>query len=205
MQAIKVIRSEHCSLAAVLHGMLYLVRHIRYGAEPSFDVLEAMVHYINAFPEQCHHPKEEMLFESVQARDSTASPLIERLQAEHRAGSEKIRRMELALVTFRQHGTKQLAQFSSAVADYATFQWDHASTEENELIPLAEIFLTTSDWDTINTAFAAHTDPLRDENPGGEYHELFRRIVKLAPSPLGYGPATHRQSKDIGASKLSPC
>ena len=202
MQAINIIRSEHCSLAAVLRGMLYLVRHIHYGAEPSFDVLEAMVHYIHAFPERHHHPKEEYIFESLQARDATASPLIERLQAEHRAGSEKLGRIELALVSFRQHGKNQLPQFSGAVADYATFQWDHANTEENELIPLAEIFLTASDWDTINTAFAAHTDPLYDEDIGADYQRLFRRIVKLAPPPLGYGPAAHRQSQDIGAPKL---
>ena len=47
MQAIGIIHDEHRSLAAVLHGMLYLVRDIRLcGAEPKYDVLGAMVYYI---------------------------------------------------------------------------------------------------------------------------------------------------------------
>ena len=58
MQAIRILHVEHRSLAAVMHGMLYLIRAIRLRrAAPRFDVLSAMVGYINAFPERFHHPK----------------------------------------------------------------------------------------------------------------------------------------------------
>ena len=60
MQADRIIQDEHRSLAAVLHGMLYLVHDIRdRGAKPSFDVFGAMIYYIDAFPERFHHPKED--------------------------------------------------------------------------------------------------------------------------------------------------
>ena len=40
MQATEIIHDEHRSLAAVLHGMLHLVRDIRLsGKQPQFDVL----------------------------------------------------------------------------------------------------------------------------------------------------------------------
>ena len=46
------------SLAAVLHGMLHLVHAIRdRGALPDFNVLGAMIYYIDAFPERFHHPQ----------------------------------------------------------------------------------------------------------------------------------------------------
>ena len=49
MKAIRIIHDEHRSLAAVLHGMLYLVNAIRdRGAKPDFKVLGAMVYYIGA-------------------------------------------------------------------------------------------------------------------------------------------------------------
>ena len=42
MQAKRIIEQEHRSLAAVLHGMLYVVREIRYGgAAPDFELLPA--------------------------------------------------------------------------------------------------------------------------------------------------------------------
>ena len=46
MQAIRIIRAEHRSLAAVLDGMIYLVHQIRdRGAEPDFNLLGAMIYY----------------------------------------------------------------------------------------------------------------------------------------------------------------
>jgi len=189
VQAIRIIHDEHRALAAVLHGMLYLVREIHYrGAEPNFDVFEAMVHYIHAFPERFHHPKEEAyLFRILRLRCPDAAPLLDRLQAEHRAGAAKIRILERALARYRQERAELLAPFSAAVADYAALHWDHAHAEENELLPLTDAFLTAADWEEIDAAFTGHSDPLVGAAAGAEYATLFRRIVDLAPPPLGGG------------------
>ena len=43
MRAIRIIHDEHRSIAAVLHGMLYLVRQIRDDrAKPNFELFRAM-------------------------------------------------------------------------------------------------------------------------------------------------------------------
>src|SRR6516225_1988711 len=99
MQAIRIIRDEHRSLGAVLHGMLYLVHQIRdRGIEPDFDLFGAMIYYIDAFPERFHHPKEDQyLFKLLRIRCPEVVPLLERLATEHRAGAEKIRTLEQAL------------------------------------------------------------------------------------------------------------
>ena len=169
--------------------MLYLVREIRYrGATPNFDVFEAMVHYIHAFPECFHHPiEEESLFRILRFRSPDAAPLLDRLQAEHRASADKIRTLEQALARYRQEGADLFAPFGAAAADYAAFHWDHAHAEENELLPLTEAFLTAADWQEIDAAFAAHSDPLVSAEGGADYTALFRRIVDLAPPPLGVG------------------
>ncbi len=95
MQAIDILCSEHRSLAAVLHGMLYIVRDIRLrGTAPRFDVLHAMVHYIDVLPERFHHPKEDAyLFRFLALRCQDAVPLIDQLQMEHRVGVEKSARL----------------------------------------------------------------------------------------------------------------
>src|ERR1700681_1621609 len=80
MKAIRIIRDEHRSLAAVLHGMLYLIREIgERGIKPDFNVLGAMVYYIDAVPERFHHPKEDKyLFALLRARWPEARPLLAR-------------------------------------------------------------------------------------------------------------------------------
>jgi hemerythrin-like domain-containing protein len=189
MQAIRIIHDEHRSLAAVLHGMLYLV-HIRdRGAQADFGVLGAMIYYIDAFPERFHHPKEDQyLFRLLRIRHPEAAPLLDRLKTEHRAGAEKIRTLEQALSRYQQGGTSEFANFLSAVEAYAEFHWDHIRTEEKEVLPLAEKHLSAGDWEAIDAAFLGHTDPMLGAEEGAQYDALFRRIVNLAPPPIGLGP-----------------
>jgi hemerythrin-like domain-containing protein len=117
MQAIRIIREEHQSLAAVLHGLLYVVRQIRaHESEPDFALLGAMVYYIDTFPERFHHPKEDAwLFRLLQLRHPDARDLIDRLQSEHRAGSVKLRELEQSLLRYQQGGRGEFRVFAAAV------------------------------------------------------------------------------------------
>jgi hemerythrin-like domain-containing protein len=190
MQAKRIIEDEHRSLAAVLHGMLYVIREIRYlGTQPDFVLLEAMVHYIDAFQERFHHPKEDAyLFKLLGSRYLGAVPLLDRLKQEHESGAIKLRELQRALTRYRDGGSAEFPAFAALVAGYATFHWGHMRLEENDLLPLAERHLTNADWDAIDTAFLGHTDPLLGTEQGDEYKELFRRIVNLAPAPIGVAP-----------------
>ena len=194
MQADRIIHDEHRSLAAVLHGMLHLVHAIRdRGARPDFNVLGAMIYYIDAFPERFHHPKEdEYLFHFLRIRHPDAIPLLDRLQREHRAAAEKIRTLEQALARYQQGGVKEFPAFLAAVEAYAQFHWQHMKAEEDEIMPLARKHLTADDWDAIDSAFLGHTDPMLGIETGAEYTALFSRIVLLAPPPIGVGPEPRR-------------
>jgi hemerythrin-like domain-containing protein len=192
MDAIRIIHAEHRSLAAVLQGMLYLTREIRYaGAKPNFDVLGAMNAYINAFTDRFHHPKEDRyLFRLLRVRHPSAASLLDRLEAEHKTSAEKIRALEQALAEYQRHGAAEFGGFALAVAGYAAFHYDHMRAEEAEVLPLAKIHLTPSDWEEIDAAFTGHSDPLVGVEAGAEFDRLFRRIVNLAPPPLGVGPTS---------------
>ena len=200
MQTLRILRDEHRSLAAVLHGFLHLVRDIRAGrATPDFALLGAMLHYIDMFPERLHHPKEDAyLFRLLRLRCQAARPILDRLEDEHRAGQGKIRSLEQALLRYQHGGPTQFHPFDAAAEAYAAFEFAHMHVEETELMPLAERFLTPSDWSEIDRAFLDHDDPLFGVSAADGFRELFRRIVNLAPPPIGLGPErpapeAHRQ------------
>jgi hemerythrin-like domain-containing protein len=194
MDSIRIIEDEHRSLATVLHGMLYLVREIRdRGAEPDFDLLGAMIYYIDAVPLRFHHPKEDRyLFWLLRIRHPSAAPLLDRLKLEHHAATEKIRTLEQVLVRYKQGGAGEFANFLAAVEAYAAFHEEHMQTEEKEVLPLAKAHLTAADWSAIDAAFSSHSDPLLGVEAGARYEALFTRIVKLAPPPIGVGPAQRK-------------
>ena len=198
MQAIRIIQDEHRSLAAVLHGMLYLVHEIRdRGAKPNFEVFGAMVYYIDAFPERFHHPKEEdYLFRALRIRCPDAKPLLGRLEGEHSKGADKIRTLEQALARYQHGGASEFPGFALAVEDYAQFHWSHMRTEETEVLPLAQRHLSADDWTTIDEAFLGHSDPMLGVEADAEYRALLKRIVNLAPPPIGVGPAPRPDARN---------
>jgi len=191
MQAIRIIRDEHRAIAAILHGMLFLVRKIRdRGATPDFNLFGAMIYYIDAFPERFHHPKEDRyLFHVLRIRHPDSVSLLDRLEEEHRTGAYKIRALEQALARYQHGCASEFPDFAKAVEDYAAFHWNHMRAEEDEVLPLAEKHLSAADWEGVDTAFLGHVDPMHGAGAEGEYQALFTRIVNLAPPPIGVGPA----------------
>jgi nucleotide-binding universal stress UspA family protein len=83
-----IIRDEHRSMAAVIHGLEFLVRDARArGVPPSFPLLRAMLHYIKAFPEKLHHPKEDAyLFRKLRERTRELDGTLDTLEREHTEG-----------------------------------------------------------------------------------------------------------------------
>src|SRR5258706_4779844 len=100
MKALSIIREEHQSIAAVVHGMLFMLKQIlERGAKPDFKVLGAMVYYLDAFPERFHHPKEDdYLFRLLRLRYLPAASLLDRLEEQHETGARKIAALEQALM-----------------------------------------------------------------------------------------------------------
>ena len=96
--AISILKSEHRSISAVLHGLKELARMAQDATvRPRFQVLRSMLRYIDEYPERLHHPKEdEHLFARVAARAPQARKLIDELKKEHGQGAGLIRELERA-------------------------------------------------------------------------------------------------------------
>jgi hemerythrin-like domain-containing protein len=189
--AISIIKDEHRSIAAVLHGLLYLVAEIKADRMlPDFTLLGAMLHYIEAFPEKLHHPKEDdYLYRALRERDADAATILDELEAEHVAGRQLIIDLKAALADYEQNGEAEFETFARAVEQFADFHWAHMRKEEDIILPRAEWALTEEDWQTINTAFQSNQDPICGIDTRREFRKLFSRIASLAPAPIGLGPS----------------
>lgn len=188
--AISILKSEHRSISAVLHGLKELARMAQDATvRPRFQVLRSMLRYIDEYPERLHHPKEdEHLFARVAARAPEAKKLIEELKKEHEQGAGLIRELERTLLFFEEGWPAGGREFQQAVDAFADFHWQHMRKEELELLPIAERVLTAGDWRAIERAFATNLDPIA-ELQERDYERLFSRIANLAPAPVGLGEA----------------
>jgi nucleotide-binding universal stress UspA family protein/hemerythrin-like domain-containing protein len=184
--AIDTIRDEHRSIAAVVHGLQYLVKELREkGTQPDDRLLRAILHYLKAFPETLHHPKEEAyLFRRLRMRTLDTHTVIAELERQHEKGGERLQRLEDAVEQLRV-GTPGAAL---AFADGCSVRRTGGSMdlEETVLLPAAEQHLTEEDWAEVADAFA--TNDFGDE-PDAEFHKLFSRILNMAPATVIGGQA----------------
>ncbi|MEP7183181.1 MAG: hemerythrin domain-containing protein [Betaproteobacteria bacterium] len=189
--AVAIIREEHRSFVAVLHGLLYLTREIRARRlDPDFALFDAIHRYIEAFPEKLHHPKEDAyVYARLREQCAEAEGIIAELEAEHVQGRVLIANLAAALDRYRRDGAAAFTAFDREVATYTDFHWTHMRKEEDVALPLAEAALTADDWQAIDAAFASNDDPLVGVTATRESHALFRRIVNPAPPPIGVGPS----------------
>jgi hemerythrin-like domain-containing protein len=188
MKAIQKIRDEHRSISAVLHALKQLARDVQDAhVKPEFPVFHAMLRYIDEFPEELHHPKEDkFLFPPLAARALGAQALIDGLRREHEEGKRLIRELERSLVLFEDLWPAGAGEFLRKVDAYAEFHWKHMRKEEQELLPLAENYLSAADWQMIDSAFDANRDPIAGVREK-DFRTLFTKIVNLAPTPVGLG------------------
>jgi branched-chain amino acid transport system ATP-binding protein len=193
--AVTIIKDEHRSIAAVLHGLRYLVDEIGAGRmPPDFTLFSAMLRYIQEFPDKLHHPKEDdYLYRVLRQRNLAAATLLDELQAEHVLGRELTSDLVHALQDYQRKGREGLDEFDRTLQAYTEFHWSHMRKEEEQTLPLAEKALTAEDWKTIDAAFQSNNDPIIGIDVRREFRELFRHIANLAPPPIGVGPETRSQ------------
>lgn len=188
-KALQVIQDEHVAVAAVLRSMLALVRRSHDERQPPpFDVLRAMLFYVDEFPERLHHPKEsELLFPRLRRACPELVPVIDQLDDDHHHGEGAIRELEHLMLAFEVMGESRRARFEQALEGFVAHYLEHMAVEDDTVLPAARAHLAEADWDELDAAFAANRDPLTGHPASEQYGDLFQRIVHQAPAPVGVG------------------
>lgn len=178
-QALAILRSEHRSLAAVLHALLGLVDNSAHLPDPA--LLHAMLFYVEQFPERLHHPKEEdYLFSRLRQRTNACDALLMELQHQHQSGAAAFAEMRRTL------DAGNTDAFRHSVHAFAVLQWQHMATEEKLVLPAASQHLQAEDWKAIAQAFGANGDP--SFAAAESFDDLASRLLALSrgnPKPAG--------------------
>lgn len=188
--ALQIIRDEHASLAAMLQSMRLMVkRGPNQDRRKFFDVLRAMLFYIDEFPERLHHPKESnLLFPKVIKVAPKVMGAIDKLERDHMYSEKAVRDLQHLLLAWELLGPKRRTEFNDAFNKYVDFYLEHMNLEETVILPEAQRCLSVEDWHVLDAAFAKNADPLSGHYPPKqEYEKLFSIIVMRAPSPIGLG------------------
>jgi hemerythrin-like domain-containing protein len=188
--SLQTIRDEHASLAAMLQSMRMMIeRGPSDDRRNFFDVVRAMLFYIDEFPERLHHPKESnLLFPKVVKAAPKVMGAIDKLERDHMYSEKAARDLQHLLLSWELLGATRRQAFEDAFKKYVDFYLEHMQLEESVILPEAERCLSEEDWAILDKAFAENADPLTGHYPPTQaYEKLFTLIVSRAPAPIGLG------------------
>ena len=184
---LSIIKEEHRAIAVVIHGLNFYLKEIMQGKlQPDFPLFHAIFQYMQEFPHQLHHPKEEKyLFAKVRARTREADAVLAQLEHDHEMERTGVKTIQDALDKYEKYGASAFDEFQHIVAVYTDRAFKHIHVEEEELFPIALRALSEDDWKAINDAFRNNKDPLIDNETKHHFREMFSNIISMAPSMLG--------------------
>ena len=184
---VRTITREHHALSRVVAVLQELLKEIAAEyTEPDFTLLALALYYIDEFPEQMHHPKEdEHLFTALRAKASAFESVLDTLEREHARDAHMVSQMHRALVHYLAGAYGSLDAFKACVDTYAGFLQGHMSKEEG-VLGQARDTLSEAEWQRIADAFADNEDPLFGQDIRKEFRKLDQRIRNLLPHKLRY-------------------
>lgn len=187
MEALRIISDEHQALASILHAIRFMLKEVGAGRlAPDLKLFQAMVHYLDAYAEQRHHPREDPLFIRLAERSPEAADALARLAEQHAAAPARIAVLQQALEAYIADPARFEA-FAQAFDDYAEFYRGHIMLEESAVLPRLRTHLDAADWAAAEAEFQADMAS-RDLAAQEDFAGLFSKLVACAPAPIGFGP-----------------
>ena len=177
--AIEVLRQEHIGMGRLLRLMEKLWREISGGQSPDYPLLNEISDYLRGYPDQCHHPKEDLIYRKLGERDPDLQELGGDLEYEHARLTKLTNRFGELLTSAQDDEDVSLDALITTLGELVRMYRRHMALEEEHLFPMAIKKLRRADWDEINSAVFEQGDPLTDA-ASSRYQQIRSEIAELA-------------------------
>ena len=178
VEAIRILRREHGNTAKLLDVLERQFELFRARETPDYDIVRAAVDYFLTFPQEVHHPKENLVFRKLKARNAAAAIALGDLEEEHEHLAGLTRHFAEAVESLLGDAEMPRDVFEHAVGDFITYQRQHMSMEEQRFFPAALEALSEEDWVEIDGQLVDRDDPLFGAEVTKRFKDLRERIMR---------------------------
>jgi hemerythrin-like domain-containing protein len=174
-----LLRQEHRNIEKLLRILERELSVFDRGDRPNYELVVAIIDYFKDYPDTCHHPKEDMIFDKLKSRDPAAAANIGDLHTEHEGGASRLRRAAQAVE--RVLGDQDLLRetVDEIIRHFIERERQHMKMEEQIFFPTALDVLQPKDWADIALKLADRRDPLHGPDLDQKFGVLRRKILEI--------------------------
>ncbi len=154
---LRALRREHADLAQVLE---LIDRQLDGREAPDLGLLRGILDYLLTYPDQYHHPKEDLIYRALCRHDPALAPGIGDLEAEHEELAVATRELSDALDRACRFGAGSETGMRRLGRAFVDFYREHMIKEEQEFFLEAERRLSAEEWRDLAAEVSDPTDPV---------------------------------------------
>ena len=179
VEIIEILREEHRNIEKLLRVMEQELNVFDPGERPDYEVFGAMIEFFKKYPDSRHHPKEDIIYEKFKARDPGRAASISDLQAEHREGAVRLRRVAQAIDSVLNDQELLRDSVDRIVRDFIDSERRHIALENEVIFPAIIDTLLPGDWADIALTLADRYSPPSEADFEEQFSTLRRNILEL--------------------------
>ena len=179
VEIIEILRQEHRNIEKLLQVMEQELTVFDRGERPDYEVFGAIVEFFKNYPDSCHHPKEDLIYEKFRTRDPSRAASVADLEAEHREGAVRLRRVDRAIESVLNDQELLRESVDRIVRDFIDNERKHIALEEEVVFPAIVDTLQPGDWADIALTLADRYGPPSKADFEERFSTLRRDILEL--------------------------
>jgi len=180
IEIIEILRQEHRDIKKLLCLMEQELTVFDRGERPDYDIFGAIIEYFKKYPDTCHHPKEDIIYEKFRMLDPSRAASVADLQAEHREGAVRLRRVAQVLDRVLNDQDVLRASVDRIMRDFIDNERKHIALEEEVVFPAIVDTLKPGDWAEVALTIADRYGPPSQADYEEQFSSLRRDILELA-------------------------
>lgn len=181
-EAIRLLRIEHHQANAILKSM---EEQIESAAEVDLPLMQSIAAYFADYPDQCHHPVEDLVFRRMEKRDPARAAAVVEILSDHRKISEITGKLVAAVQQVSNDGDQEALR--SIMREFVDHYRSHIESEERTFFPLALEILRDNDWAELGYHIFDGQDPLYKQDVEDRFRRLRDDIDKRAANSIRRG------------------
>jgi len=152
------------------------------GKTPDYSLMRSIIVYIQEYPEQIHHPLEDMIYSILLKRVDDVE-FVQELITEHTQLEVVTRRLRELLESLPSDIASK-EQLKQQLSEFLVGQRQHIYTEEIKVYPLVQSVLTKEDWRQLQSMVPILDGPILGRRTRDDYERLYREIEDRSKTRL---------------------
>ncbi len=176
-EALLLLRLEHHNMDDLL---LVIEQQLDQDGPLDLELLQTIMGYFADYPDQCHHPVEDLIYRKLHKRDPPRAEPVGHMLKSHRDISALTRACMNALDEPVNDEGVRSTTLQETLRDFVDHYRAHMREEETQFFPLAREVLSGDDWAEVDYELFDRRDPLFDRAVEERFSALREHIDKLA-------------------------